>query len=266
MIDLHLVTWNRPKMSELVIKTIVRNTKPDTYNLHVFDNGSEAETKDMLRRMEDEGFLASLNLNPTNIGLELARQRMLYETTDSDLFVCIDNDCLPPSMTIDGENPTDWLGKLVDLMDKYPSFAAISMRTQVMIGTGNIFEEADEVGDDIVEFPWPGGSFRIMRTDAVKTVGGWDRNSPGRGAEERFIGHKLNEAGARTAFATKVQCLHLFGVRGLNGTDRWGYDKDLKPTDTGHTDISHPALTNGDDLQEVALYAGKELTDDYSRN
>lgn len=266
-IDLHLVSWNRPKMTELVVRTIHRNTKKGSFRLHVFDNGSDQRTRGMLRRLEREGLLDTLNLNPRNVGLEMARHRMLYENTDSQLFVCIDNDCLPPPMLLDGENPVDWLGKMIKLMDDYPAFAAISMRTQVMIGTGNIFEEADEVGDDIVEFPHPGGSFRIMLTEAVKTVGAWAEMKPGRGAEERYIAGKLHQGGWRTAFAVQVQCLHLFGLRGANNaTDRWGYTKDLKPEDTGHSDIDHPALRNGDDSSQVALYAGKELAHDYCDN
>lgn len=237
MTELHLVVWKRPKMTELVTKTIVRNTKPGTYILRWWSN------------------------NIDNIGLEAARQKLL-KNTNSEYFVCIDNDCLPPPI----EDGVDWLEKMVGLMEKYPGFGAISMRTQVMIGTGNIFEEADRVGDDIVEFPHPGGSFRIMRTEAVRSVGGWDRGAEGRGAEERYIGEKLNKAGYRTAFATNIRCLHLFGLRGENGTDRWGYDASYKPEDTGHSDIHHPALVNGDDLAEVEKYAGKELTDDYSSN
>lgn len=239
MTDLHLVTWHRPQMTDLVIKTIERNTKPGTYNLMVWDN------------------------TPANIGLEAARQNLLLET-QSEYFVCIDNDCLPPPV----KDNQDWLERLIELMEKYEDFGAISMRTQVMIGSGNIFEEADEAGDDIVEFPHPGGSFRIMRTDLVKEIGGWDRAAPGRGSEETFICAKLHDAGYRTAFATNIRCLHLFGLRGENpihhyDTDRWGYDKDWAPQESGHNDISHPALTQGDDKEEISLFSGEELANDY---
>lgn len=257
-IDIHFVSWNRPAITELAIRTIARNTKPENYRLIVLDNGSSIEQQDMLSQLHENGLIDELILWDKNYGLEAARAYLL-SGTHSYFFVCADNDCLPASL-VDGQ---DWLERLVELMHKYEDFAAISCRTQVMIGTGNIFEEADQAGDDIVEFPHPGGSLRIMRTQVVKTVGGWDRQSDGRGAEERYIGGKLHEAGWRTAFATKVRTLHLFGLRGDNPSDRWGYDKDLKPEDTGHSDISHPALTNGDDKEEVSLYSGKELTDDY---
>ena len=95
-----------------------------------------------------------------------------------------------------------------------------------------------------------------MSTRAVYQVDGWDRQAPGRGAEERYICGKLRDAGWKTAFSSKIHCLHLFGTRGANETDRWGYDKDLKPEDTGHSDIWHPALSNGDDIEQLKQYAG----------
>ena len=251
-IDLHLVSWNRPKMTELVIRTIHRNTKPGSFRLVVLDNGSAKSTVDMLTQLHENGMIDELHLLPTNEGLEYARQYMLRASTFGPYFICVDNDCLAP-LQKDGK---DWVEQLHDIMEKYEDFAAISCRTQVMIGTGNIFEEADLVGDDIVEFPHPGGSLRIMRTIPTVDVGGWEREAPGRGAEERYICGKLHDSGWRTAFAVNIQTLHLFGTRGFTGTDRWGYDKELKPEETGHSDISHPALTNGDDEQELLKYAG----------
>lgn len=251
-VDLHLISWNRPKMTEIVIRTIHRNTNSKSFRLVVWDNGSDPGTVEMLKMLQDNGYIDELLLSDKNIGLEGARQMLLETVEESEYFICVDNDCLPPLR----EKGLDWVERLVLLMEKYETFAAISCRTQVMIGTGNIFEEADQVGDDIVEFPHPGGSLRIMNTRAVRQVGGWDRKADGRGAEERYICGKLRDAGFRTAFAVNIRCLHLFGTRGENPTDRWGYDEKLKPEDTGHSDIHHPALVNGDDRVEVASYAG----------
>lgn len=260
-VDLHVVSWNRPKMTELVIRTIHKNTKSENFRIVVLDNGSDRETLNMLIDLHDNGLIDELHAMPTNEGLEKARQWLLLNCTydESDYFVCVDNDCLAPPM----EDGKDWIERLVDLMNRYEDFAAISCRTQVMIGTGNIFEEADQAGDDIVEFPHPGGSLRIMRTRAVREVGGWDREASGRGAEERYICGKLRDAGYRTAFAAKIPTLHLFGTRDSNPTDRWGYDASLKPEDTGHSDISHPALTNGDDKNELLKYASAEDVEKY---
>lgn len=258
--DLHLVTWNRPKMTELVIRTIHRNTNPDNFRLVVIDNNSDEETNKLLHQLQDNGMIDELHILANNFGLEKARDFALNFCTSSEYFVCIDNDCLPPPHDEEGN---DWLDGMKALMSGYPDYGAISMRTQVMIGTGNIFEEADKNQELLVNFPHPGGSFRIMPTELIRSLGGWDRGMDGRGQEERYIGAKINDAGFKTAFSTFIECLHLFGTRDVNPTDRWGYDKDLAPEDTGHSDISHPALTNGDDRQEVEKYANDSDVERY---
>jgi len=248
--DLLLVTWNRPKLTEMTLRSIKQNTTKGTYKLIVIDNNSDEETKTVLKKYRDDGTIDMLFLNKENIGLEGARQQGL-EMVWSDYFVCIDNDILAPKkeFRFAGYQHTDWLQKLTILMDRHPEYGAISARTQVMIGTGNIFDGHEN--EEIVEFPHPGGSLRIMRTEAVKDVGGWDRKAPGRGSEERYICGKLNEAGHKTGFAVKVKCLHLFGDK---DTDRWGYSKDWKPEDTGHSDVYHPKLEQGDDSNEIKEY------------
>lgn len=253
-LDIQFVSWNRPKITELAIRTIARNTKSGNYRLTVLDNGSPKSQQDMLIRLHDNGYIDELILWDENNGLEAARTYMLFNCTYSDYFVCADNDCLPEPTT-----GTDWLEKLVMLMTNYEDYAALSCRTQVMIGSGNIFEDETT---DITEFPHPGGSLRIMRTGLVQALGGWEGKA-GRGAEERYICGLIREAGYRTGFATHVTCLHLFG---LKDSDRWGYPSEWQPEKTGHSDISHPALTNGDDLTEVEKYAGKELTNVYMHN
>jgi glycosyltransferase involved in cell wall biosynthesis len=251
MVDIHLVSWNRPNITKLVIGTIHRNSWTDTYRLHVLDNGSNKETTTMLQEMFDKNLLHSYINLMENKGLEFAREYMLERNTFNDYFIDADNDCLPCQMTVDG----DWISRLVDLMDKYEDYAAIACRTQVMIGTGNIFEDDSK---DITDFAHPGGSLRIMRTEAVKRVGGWDREMSGRGQEERYICGKLRDAGYKTGFATHIPTLHLFGIK--DDTDRWGYPKEWKPEQSGHSDIWHPALDQGDTFVDIEPFAGEELT------
>lgn len=248
--DILMVTWERLDITEKIIKTIKLNTKPGTYRLHVVDNGSNKHMVGRLRQLVEERYITNLVENNDNKGLEPARNQLL-DFAESKFIVTTDSDCLP--QRIDAQNGLDWLEKLIGLMEFHPDYGAISCRTQVMIGTGNIFEEADRNGDEIVEFGHPGGSLRIMRSEAVRDVGGWRSDEAGRGSEERYISGKLHEAGWKTGFSSQVKCLHLFGDR-RQATDRWGYPADWLPEQTGHSDISHPALTNGDDPDEVKRY------------
>ncbi len=251
MIDILMVTWYRPEITESVIRAIHKNTL-SPFRLLVWDNGSQPAMQIMLYRLQAEKLIDWLHLNPENIGLEPARNKLLAEAK-SGLIVTTDSDCIPMPPDVNG----DWLMKLENLMERNAKFAALACRTQVMIGTGNIFEEADKNGDEIVQFGHPGGSLRIMRAEAVRSVGGWRDSEAGRGSEERYIGGRLREAGWETGFATQVKCLHLFGDRGQN-TDRWGYPGDWLPERTGHSDIWHPVLEHGDDPDEVARYTGEK--------
>jgi glycosyltransferase involved in cell wall biosynthesis len=248
-IDIVLITWQRPDLTFQVIEAIKQNTNRDQYRLIVVDNNSHPDMQARLYELDKSGVIDNLVLNDRNYGLEPARNIGLKKVT-SELFVCADNDCLPEKR-IDGKT---WLERLVTLMDELPEFSAISCRTQVMIGTGNIFEYGDVSGDDVVEFPHPGGSFRIMRTEDTRKAGGWRDTVEGRGAEERTIGGRLREQGHKVGFAVNIRCLHLFGTRGTMGTDRWGYPKDWEPEDTGHSNIWHPVLERGDDINEIKKY------------
>lgn len=245
-VDIVMVTWHRPEITKQTIKTIYQNTDREEYRLIVIDNNSPKEMQEMLLKLQDKGYIDTLILNSENKGLEPARNQGL-KMVESPYFVCADNDCLPQKQ-IDGKS---WLKRLVELIEKNPEYAAISCRTQVMIGTGNIFENHEN--EDLVDFPHPGGSLRIMETTAVCDAGGWRNEVSGRGTEERYIGGRLRELGYKTAFAVKIKCLHLFGDR-TKGTDRWGYPVEWKPEDTGHSDIWHPVLERGDDPEEVKQY------------
>lgn len=257
MTDIIMVTWYRPEITELAIRTIKRNTWPENHRLVVIDNGSPAGMQDKLYQLHENGYIDQLVLNKENIGLEPARNQGL-ELVKSEWFVCADNDCLPPRKPEAACQlcAVDWLKQLLNLQMLNPEYMSIACRTQVMIGTGNIFEGHENEG--LVEFPHPGGSLRLMNTELVKDLGGWRNEVGGRGTEERYIGAKISEAGYKSAFAVNVPCLHLFG---LKNSDRWGYDKDWNPETTGHSDIWHPVLENGDDVVEVLKYAVKEDLD-----
>jgi GT2 family glycosyltransferase len=236
-IDIVMVTWNRPEITERSIRAIAKNTTTPS-RLIVVDNGSSNPMRVRLRELQEQGFIHQLVELEENVGLEPAKNHGM-QFVESELFVSTDNDILP----MEPDTLGDWLSKLVTLMEQNPGYGAIASRTQVMIGTGNIFFGHED--DGIIEFPHPGGSLRIMRTDAVRRVGGWRQDVTSRGAEERYICGKLREVGYLTGFAVKVKCYHMFGADA-----NWGYG-DVHPTDHGHNPIWHPAIVNGDNEERI---------------
>lgn len=221
--EIFLTTWDRPQFVERSIKAIKANTLSD-HRLIVIDNGSKQPTVNLLQNLKNKGLIDRIYRLPYNRGLEYARQTALDMAT-TDRIVMTDSDCLPHK-PLEG---VDWLWKLNDLMDHCPEHAAIACRTQIMIGSGDIFGENPP---EVVDFTC-GGSLRLMDTNLTRNVGGWEPTVEGRGNEEHKICGRFREVGLKHGFASYIPCYHLFGE------ENWGYDKDLKPEDTGHRDIGN---------------------------
>ena len=216
-ISIVVTSYYREELTEKCLLSIKENT---TYphSVTVIDNGSDMETQDTLWDLKEMGLIDTLILLPENKGLEPAKNLAL-NFVESELYVDTDNDVVAHKY-----EDKCWLTRLVELMDKYPDYVAISSTPQIFIGAikSEMFKDAGEVvGRDFV-----GGSLRIMRTAEVKAVGGW-RSSPkdmveaNRG-EEHYICGKLRQAGWKVGYARDVECKHLFGS---NPDEPWGYPK-----------------------------------------
>ena len=214
--DIVMTTWNRDDMTYRAIKALRANTITPL-RLIVVDNGSEYPPTDY--------GIDILVLLDKNYGLEHAKH-IGMQFVESEYFISTDNDILAAKP----DGTSDWLGKLITLMNANPKYGAITCRPQVLVGTGNIFGDGD-----ITEFDHVPGYLRIMRTKAVKATGAWDKDrSPLRGHEEYWISKRLNEAGYKTGWANNIRCFHMFGE------ENWGYDRELKPKDHGHDEVHLP--------------------------
>lgn len=210
--DIVLVTYNRLGFTKRTFNSIVERTKIP-YRLIVVDNNSDDGTRDFLQEKKDSGEIDKLILLDSNIGLERALQRGLRDVK-SKFFVTVDNDCIAPNL-----DPC-WLKRATNIMEFFPNYAAVSLRPQVLIGVGAIFDKLNE--RPIVENNVCGGSYRVMRRDIVKKVGGWTDKfeNDGRGNEEHDICSKLKQAGYKVGYFNNIWTYHLFGEDGT-----WGYDK-----------------------------------------
>jgi len=218
MIDIVLTTWEREWMTKACILALVKNTQTP-YRLIIIDNGSEEwAQKEWLR---DADIYVKLD---KNYGLEHAKH-LGMAFVESDLFVSIDNDILVYKY----ENP-DWLGRLIQLMEKYPEYGAIAPRPQVLVADSMYMFQTE---DELVHFGRLPGYARLMRTAWVNEVGAWKDKRPLRGHEELWIGEKFTEKGWKMGWANFVRCYHLFGDE---DTDDWGY-KDMTPDQHGHNPV-----------------------------
>lgn len=220
MIDILMTTYYRLDFTKKVIEAIISRTDP-FFRLIVVDNGSQDGTREYLQEMEKKypAYFKRVILLPENVGLQKAKNiGMEYVTTE--LFVNTDNDCIPPKLA------PCWLKQQIELMERNPQFAAISLRPQTLVGVGPIFRDAKEVVENNVA----GGSLRLMRTAAVKEVGGWLDDFENR-QEEWNICTKLRKAGYKVGYAKELFCYHMFGP------GNWGYPKDVKHYHNQSTEI-----------------------------
>jgi len=205
--DILLTSYYRPIFTQKTLESIEERTK-SPYRLIVVDNGSDERQKEMLWNYVKRGVIKVLILLDRNYGLEYAKNTGLRFVESTPYFVNTDNDLLIEAPS----NGTDWLQKMVSLMDRHPDYGAISARPQALLGVPNLFTKDREIG----QFYVCGGSYRIMRTDIVKKYKWRDEWNDSRSEEWRICGEILRE-GLKTGYARDVRCYHLFGK------SNWGY-------------------------------------------
>lgn len=217
-LDIVITTWKREWMMENCVKALRLNTKTP-YRLIIIDNGSSLKAQIWMNNAAD----IYVRMDK-NYGLEHVKWLGMH-LVQSDLFISMDNDIL-----VYHYDP-DWLGRLVDLMNRYPEYGAIACRPQTLVADSMGVFNTDE---EVIPFPRVPGYARIMRTAWVNEVGAWRDRRPSRGHEEMWICGKFAEKGYKTGWANNVGCWHMFGE---GDTDEWGYPKDMTPEQHGHNPV-----------------------------
>lgn len=211
--DIVITSYFRPKFTWDCLSALEQYT-PTPHRVIVVDNGSDQETLDTLWDAKEQKLIDVLILLDKNYGLEPAKNYAL-SFVRSDLYVDSDNDILVPPST-----DCDWLETLHRLIGEDDKLAAIACTPQVFIGAHK--EEIFKDQPEFVQRDFVGASMRLMRTDAVRAVGGWrsnpkDMNEANRG-EERYICGKLKAKGYKVGYARDIEVFHMFGEDG-----EWGY-------------------------------------------
>jgi len=222
-IDIVLVTYNRIKFTQSAIEAIHKRTTT-SHRLIVVDNNSNDGTIDLLREYKAKGIIYHLILLGRNYGIHMAKNYGLNLVRSEPYYIDTDNDLLCAKLE------PDWIQQLITLMDKYPEYGAIACRPQVLVGrSGDEFDKAN----DVLETNHNGAHLRIMRTRAVKDVGGWEKTwDANRNHEDSYIASKLHGIQLKVGYASNVRCWHLFG-------ENWGY-YNIPKEQHGHREIWPP--------------------------
>lgn len=229
MIDICLLSCNRRRIAETVIREIKRRTTTP-HRLLVLDDGSRDGTAETLAELEEEGLIDGLLLSPGNLGVHAGHNRLL-ECVTSPLYVSTDCDLVPHAPA----HGADWLARLLRLMERRPEYGALACLPHALVGDS--LARWRSGSSPVVERPWCGAALRLMRAEAVRAVGGWRTGAPpGRNDEERWVCGGLRRAGWLTGYARNVRCIHLWGEPTL-GEDEWGYPPGFEH---GHRPVCPP--------------------------
>lgn len=213
-IDIFITSYLRQFYTQKTIEYLEQRTKYP-YRLFVIDNGGNDE---ILNEAVKQNKIFLVIKPSSNMGIHAA-WNVALSMAESDYFITSDNDIYVPDLY------PCWLTQLVGFMDALPDYGAISLHPHIFIGASGIDPNDPE---DVKERNMCGAVMRIMRTDVIRKIGGWEhviRTS--RNHEERTICSKLHDAGYKVGVASRIRAYHPFG-------DNWGYPETVTPEMQGH--------------------------------
>lgn len=249
-VDIFITTFLRQSFAVECVEYLQERTK-SPYRLFILDNGGNEWAEKHPAVFKYVPLWKAFG----NTGIHFA-WNVAVSLAESEYFITSDPDLLVPDLRhsdlgyefVKGhletkEDRPDWLERMVIAMDENPQYAAISMMPHIFIGAAGIDPQDPE---GVKDRNMCGAVFRIMKTDAVKSVGGWDlRIEAGRNHEERTICSRLHAAGYKTGICSRIRAYHNFG-------QNWGYPESFTPEMQKH----NPALK-----EEVLRFDNRDAYD-----
>ena len=219
MIDIYLTSWLRSHFTARTMELIHERTIPGTFQVHIFDNGSDRFTQDMLYGMLKSNKITSLHLDSRNTGCCYNKAVFHVMTeTKNPYYVVTDNDVYPPKLS------PDWLSSMIAIMDNHPELAFL---TPQLPPQG--LQTPYQVDKDIVYCAAVGNTLKIVRREAyplndyAQEIGTY--------GDDGMVSEKVTQKGWKIAFCRDIFCYHA------GQTDNWGYKKeeiDLDPRKQGY--------------------------------
>lgn len=206
MIDIYISSFYRMDMTKETIRLIQERTTPGTYQLHIFDNDSDKETRDYLYSLLENKTIVSLHLDNRNTGC-LYNKAVYHAMTETKnkYFVMTDNDVYPPKLE------PDWLSQMIDIMDRHPELAMLTPYLPPILGAGPY-----DIKDDVIYCPAIGNPLKVVRTEAFPKY----EQKLYQYGDDGHISSLIHEKGYKVAFCKHIFCWHA------QQCDKWGYKND----------------------------------------
>lgn len=139
-----MITFNRPKYTELSLKRLC-DTAPPNLSLTVWDNGSDRPTKEIVERFKNHPSIECIVFNKRNDKLRKPTNWFWKNNLGADLIGKVDDDCLVPK---------DWCSILEQTHRDIPEAG--------MLGCWHFFPE-DVVSEIALKKTYTFGRHKIMR-------------------------------------------------------------------------------------------------------
>jgi hypothetical protein len=94
-IKILMITYNRPRYVSLSLPRLCE-TLPEGAKLVIWDNASQSDTREILRRFESHPRVLEVHYHPTNDKLRGPTNWFWENHDDCDLLGKVDDDCLMP--------------------------------------------------------------------------------------------------------------------------------------------------------------------------
>jgi Predicted glycosyltransferases len=224
MIDIYLTSFYRKSMTAETVAKIHERTAPGTFQLHIFDNGSDKETRDFLYGLLESGKIVSLHLDSRNTGF-LYNKIVYHAMTESfsPYYVVTDNDILPPKLE------PDWLQQMIAVMDRYPQMAFLVPQLppvclQMPLG----------IDGEVVYCGAVGNTFKLVRRAAIEldkieqrldTVG-----------DDNILSQVMRNTGWKVGFCRNIYCFHTGQCKD------WGYTREQILMDRRRPEYGKPYM------------------------
>jgi hypothetical protein len=204
-IPIYMTSWFRQDMTDRAVKEIIERTTPDTYELHVYDNGSDMDTRCSLITLLGQGKLTSLLLDSRNTGC-LYNKGIFHMMTESSCpyYVVTDNDVFPPKLS------PDWLSQMIAIMEAHPELGMLAPQLPPQW-----LQQPETVKDDIVYCKAVGNTLKLVRRAAFPI--NKFKQQLGAYGDDGLVAQQMNEEGWRVAFCRNIFCFHA------GQCENWGY-------------------------------------------
>jgi GT2 family glycosyltransferase len=225
--------------TEEAIKKIHERTEKNSFQIHLFDNGSDPETQDKLYGLLKAGLIISLHLDSRNTGClynKLVFQAMT-ETKD-DYYVVTDNDIFPPKLE------PSWLTHMIAIMNKYPDIAMLTPQFPPINLMGPLY-----MNEDVVYCEAVGNALKMVRRSLYPQ---YEQKLATYG-DDGQLSAIIRNNGYKVAFCRNIFCLHA------GQTENWGYKLEEIHKDPRKCNYNAPLIVQVDPNNYMPLNPGYRI-------